>query len=85
MTAGVATMHGWAKSSGTTETCAKCGCVKVVGGSSALPRGPSEYASWLGDRWTQPWDRFKKKEPPCLPDERGHSVPKSMREGPKKS
>jgi hypothetical protein len=73
--------HKWVESSGTSDTCANCGCIRVRGFSSALPYSPTAYATWDAEdgRWTEPWDRYVRTEPPCL-TERSASAPDWIRE-----
>lgn len=71
--------HRWNKSSGTTSTCRLCGCVEIEGYSSARPRKPSAYTVWSGGAWSRPGGKETREEPPCLPLERGDSVPDWLR------
>jgi hypothetical protein len=60
--------HVWKETSGTAETCRKCGCIKVVGGSSANPRGGDRFAQWSKTRKQWTMYRTDLVEPPCNPE-----------------
>lgn len=69
--------HRWVESSGTTEVCGECGCLRLGRNRERHPVGiaPPAYTVWLKDRWSLPNERATSIEPPCLADERGHTVP----------
>ena len=57
-------MHAWVETSGTTDTCKRCGVVRYS--CRCCPNG---YSGWdaKAKRWRQHGDRMTKAAPACDP------------------